>query len=81
MQNELIELIKENLVEILPDVEKNNISINDNFTDLGANSVDRGELITITLERLNLNIPRIEFAGAQTIVDLADLIIKKNIKL
>lgn len=78
MQNEIIELIKENLVEILPDVEKNNISINDSLTELGANSVDRGELITITLERLNLNIPRIEFAGAQTIVDLADLIIKKK---
>lgn len=78
MRNKVITLIKNNLVEIIPELEQNDIPVDETFTELGANSVDRGELITITLERLNLNIPRIEFADAQTITDLADLIIQKK---
>ena len=77
MKNEIIRLIKGNLIEIIPELEENSISINDTFTELGANSVDRGELITLTLERLNINMPRIEFVSAQSIADLTNLILKK----
>ena len=78
MKEEIVTIIKENLQEIIPELEGDGISLDDSFVDLGANSVDRGELITLTLERLALDVPRIEFVSAQTINELADLIITKR---
>ncbi|MGB8195076.1 MAG: phosphopantetheine-binding protein [Chitinophagaceae bacterium] len=79
MKNEVVELIKGNLLEIIPELSKETISLDDSFVDLGANSIDRGELIMLTLERMELNVPRIEFVSAQTINQLADLILEKRL--
>lgn len=80
MKNEIVQLIKANLVEIIPELEGENISLDDTLVDLGANSIDRGELIMLTLERLELDVPRIEFVNARTINELADLIMEKKTK-
>lgn len=80
-KNEIVHLIKENLVEIIPELAGEEIAVDETLVDLGANSVDRGELITLTLERLNLDISRIEFVSAQTISELADLIVEKKTPL
>ena len=80
MRNEIIELIKENLIEIIPELRDTVLSLDESLVNLGADSVDRGELITLTLERLNLNVSRIEFAGAKSICELADIIVKKQEK-
>ncbi|MCR6643006.1 MAG: phosphopantetheine-binding protein [Sporocytophaga sp.] len=77
MKNQIIGLIKENLIEIMPELEGQEISVEDTLVDIGANSIDRGELITLTLERLNLEVSRIEFAKAQSIKDLADMMAEK----
>ena len=77
MKPKIEQLIRDILIEIIPEMSDQEISPNDSFTELGANSVDRGELITLVLERLQLNVPRIEFAGAQTINELTDLITEK----
>lgn len=81
MKDQIIHLIKRNLVEIIPELEGEEIAVDETLVDLGANSVDRGELITLTLERLNLDISRIEFVSAQTINELADLIVEKKTPL
>lgn len=78
MKNQILELIKENLIEIIPELKGTEISYDETLVDLGANSIDRGELITLTLERLDLEISRIEFVSAQTIGELADLILEKQ---
>jgi len=75
-KEQVIELIKTNLAEIMPELEGTQININDPLVDIGANSIDRGELIALTLETLNLEVSRIEFAKAQTIDELADLVHK-----
>jgi polyketide biosynthesis acyl carrier protein len=73
MKDKVVNLIKSNLEEIIPELEGHEISADETLVSLGANSLDRGELITLTLERLGLDVPRIEFARAQTINELADL--------
>lgn len=77
MKTQILNTIKTNLLEIMPELEGEEISVNETLVDLGANSVDRGELITLTLERLNLEASRIDFVGASTIDELADLILLK----
>ncbi len=78
MKEEIIILIKENLLEIIPELEGHPIDITSDLVELGANSIDRGELITLTLERLDADISRIEFVGAKTIEELAELITQKT---
>ena len=74
----IITLLKDHLIEIIPELEGESINMDETLLDLGTNSVDRGELITLTLEKLDLDISRIEFVGAQTLNELADLIIEKS---
>jgi polyketide biosynthesis acyl carrier protein len=77
MKQEIIKTIRKNLADIIPELVEPDISADTSFTDMGANSIDRSELIMLTLEHFNLNIPRIEFVGANTINQLADLIDSK----
>ncbi len=77
MKNNIVNLIRENLLEIIPELTEETVSNDTTLVDLGANSLDRGELITLTLEKLDLDISRIEFVGAQNINELADLITEK----
>jgi len=78
MKQEIASLIRENLLEIMPELNDEKFSDDDSFVELGANSIDRGELITLTLEKLNLDVPRIEFVSAQTIDQLAELMAEKS---
>ncbi|MCH2224501.1 MAG: acyl carrier protein [Crocinitomicaceae bacterium] len=78
MQEELKGIIRENLIEIIPELEGEDFTNDETFVDLGANSLDRGELITLTLETIELEISRIEFVKAKTINELADLIAEKR---
>lgn len=74
---ELMSLLRGILLDIIPELERGEISEEETLRDLGANSVDRGELITLTLEKLELDIPRVELAGAQTLREIADILIEK----
>lgn len=76
MKEQIVSIIRENLMEIMPELEGQNISNDETFVNLGANSIDRGELIMLTLEKLNLEVPRIEFVSANTINELATLVVK-----
>lgn len=78
MKEQVITVIKNNLLEILPELEDIDFSMDDIFSELGADSVDRGELITLTLEVLELDIPRVDFVRAKTGNELADLILAKT---
>ncbi|WP_166923276.1 phosphopantetheine-binding protein [Flavobacterium poyangense] len=77
MKNQIIEQIRENLIDIIPELEGTTISNDETLLNIGANSIDRAELIALTLEQLEKEIPRIELAGAQTINELAELIASK----
>lgn len=62
--------------EILPELEEHQFTAEDSLRDLGANSVDRSEIIMMVLEELELNVSLIEFAKAANIGELAEIIQK-----
>lgn len=72
-KSEIISLIKSNLAEVLPDLDEGEIDVHETLMNLGANSVDRAELVAITLDSLSLNVPFYKFASARNIAELADL--------
>jgi polyketide biosynthesis acyl carrier protein len=75
MDNEAIfKLIVEQTRELLPELQDHAFQRSDSLEDLGANSVDRSEILTMTLEALGLNVPVVAFHGSKNIGELADMI-------
>ncbi|WP_028559339.1 acyl carrier protein [Paenibacillus pinihumi] len=63
--------------ELLPELEDYTFQFTDRLADLGANSVDRAEIVMMTMESLSLQIPRVELFGASNIGELVDIIYDK----
>jgi len=64
--------------EVIPELEGHAFQPDDRLVDLGANSIDRAEIVTMTLEALSLPIPRVELSEAKNIGELARIIYEKS---
>ncbi|MBW8688277.1 acyl carrier protein [Chitinophaga rhizophila] len=73
----IFELIVKHTREVIPELEGHAFSRTDALKELGANSVDRAEIVQLTLEALSLDVPKIELFGAQNIDQLVDLFYEK----
>ena len=69
--------IQEHLLEVLPELQIKTLQDSDRLADLGANSVDRADIVMMTMESFDLDIPRIELFGAQNIGELVTLFEQK----
>ena len=77
-QTKVFEIIIGHAREVVPTLENHKFQQNDSLKALGANSMDRADIIMMTLESLNLNIPLIEMAKADNIGELAGIIHAKS---
>lgn len=66
--------LKNSLYEVFPEFINYNLQENDSLRDLGANSIDRAEIITLTLSHLKINISLVEFAKSKNIKEIIDVI-------
>ena len=76
-KDEIFELIVRHSREVVPELETHEFKHNDRLSDLGANSMDRADVVMMTMEALSLQIPRVELFGAQNIGELAELFYEK----
>ncbi|EJQ38410.1 hypothetical protein IEE_05051 [Bacillus cereus BAG5X1-1] len=76
-KEDIFELITQKAIEVIPELENYSFKPNDQLADLGANSVDRAEIVMLLLESLSLQIPRIELFGVKNIGELADVLYEK----
>lgn len=76
-RDEILDLIINHSREVVPKLENHQFSPGDILADLGANSVDRSEIIMMTMEALALQVPRVELFGANNIGELADVFYEK----
>jgi polyketide biosynthesis acyl carrier protein len=73
-KKEIFEILKKNIIEVIEDVSPDAISIKGRLKDLGANSVDRMEIVTLTMEELDICVPVQKFAGIKDIKGLVDIL-------
>jgi len=73
-QDAIFETVKRNVLAVLPDVEAGQVSIDGKLADLGANSVDRADVVTLTMEDLGLTIPISEFQEVSDLRSLVELL-------
>jgi polyketide biosynthesis acyl carrier protein len=75
---EIIATIVRHAQRIVPQLEGYPFKATDSLRELGANSVDRADIIMMTLETLALNIPLSIMAKAENIGELASIIHEKS---
>jgi polyketide biosynthesis acyl carrier protein len=73
-KEEIFEVVKANTLKVLPDLLADDVTIDKNLTDLGANSVDRVEVVIYSLEELGLKVPTAELHGVRNLRALVDLL-------
>jgi polyketide biosynthesis acyl carrier protein len=73
-QTQIFELVKKNIVEILPKTQADLIVPDQSLVDLGANSVDRMEIVTLSMEDLGVKIPLMSFAKVFNIESLVEVL-------
>jgi len=73
-KQEIFQVIVSIIAEVLPDIEAQNIAMGDRIRPWAENSIDRGEILMMTMESFSLNIPMVEFITVDTFGDLVDKI-------
>ena len=71
-KQEVIQVIKSNIVDNLDDIEEKAIDVSKSMKDYGANSLDIIEVVSSSMRELAIKIPRSELADITTIDQLAD---------
>jgi polyketide biosynthesis acyl carrier protein len=71
-KEEIFNLIISHVKKLIPELEKHDFKYTDSLRELGANSIDRAEILTLTMESIDLDIPRVDLFGAKNINDLVD---------
>ncbi|MFF4407207.1 acyl carrier protein [Streptomyces sp. NPDC001262] len=75
---EVFDLVVKHTCEVMPELDGHTFAATDSLRGLGANSMDRAEIIMMTLEALSVTIPLVELAGANNVGELAKLIHDKS---
>jgi polyketide biosynthesis acyl carrier protein len=71
---EIFAIIVGHAREVMPGLDDHQFQFSDSLRSLGANSIDRSEIIMLTLESLSLSVPLIQLAKAENMGELAALI-------
>ena len=79
-REEIFNLITRHTSDVLPSLADHNFASTDSLKDLGANSIDRSEIVMMVLDSLSLSIPLIETMKAGNIGELAELLHAKITK-
>ena len=77
-KEDIFTLITQNAREIMPQLESHEFQWTDSLRALGANSIDRSEIVMMTLEAMALDIPLAETIHAENIGALAALLHEKS---
>lgn len=74
-REEVFKEIVGNIYDILPELEGAEITEVDSLKEIGANSIDRADIIMSTLEKFELKIPMVKFGEAKNIGDIVSVIV------
>ncbi|HEU5333222.1 MAG TPA: phosphopantetheine-binding protein [Actinocrinis sp.] len=73
-EQDVFEVVRRNTLEVLPEVRADLVRIDGTLTDLGANSIDRADIVTMSMEALGITVPIREFQAVRDIQSLVDLL-------
>lgn len=80
-KEQIFKLIVTHACEVIPRLETHAFTETDSLRELGANSIDRSEIVMMTLEAINLDMPLAETLKAGNIGGLAQLLADRKASL
>lgn len=72
--DEVYEVVKQQITKVLPSVSPDMIHADASLKDLGADSVDRADISTMSMEQLGLRLPLVELGKVANIRGLIELL-------
>ncbi|MDE9482425.1 acyl carrier protein [Xenorhabdus bovienii] len=73
-KHQIFSIVTENIKTVLPFLKDHKFNDSDRLVDLGANSVDRVEIVAMTLEDIALHLPLLETSSANNLGELVDFL-------
>ncbi len=77
-KNEVFEVIKQNIVKVLPGISKEQVDIGKSLSELGANSIDRMEVVVLSMESIGIKFPLVELAEIKNLEGLVEFFYNKS---
>jgi len=77
-KDKIFEVLIDNICQVLPKLKGHEFIYSDRLKDLGANSIDRSEIVIMTLESLALKVPLIDIAAANNLGELTDILYERQ---
>lgn len=77
-ETKIFEIIRNNIIDILPGVDAAQITLAHSLKELGANSIDRMEIVVATMEAIGVKMPLTELARVENIQGLVAVLSAKN---
>lgn len=68
-------VVKDAISDVLPDVDSGAVRIEQNLKSLGANSIDRTEIVMLSMEKLGIKLPLVSFGGVENIEEMVNVIV------
>lgn len=76
-KEQVFTILKQNIVDVVPELANRTITLDDSLRELGANSIDRAEILIKTMASLRLHVPLIDFGHAKNINELVTIFLEK----
>lgn len=73
-EHDIFQTVRNVTLEVLPFLSADDVTIDKSLKDLGANSIDRAEVVTISMEKLGVKIAMLEFGKAKNLRDLVGVL-------
>ncbi|WP_238651992.1 acyl carrier protein [Paenibacillus piscarius] len=73
-KDQVLEIMRTKMLDILPDLPAERIRREVSMKELGANSIDRFDIISDTMEELNIRIPLLHFGSLKNIGEVVDFL-------
>lgn len=75
-RDEIMRVLAENVAKVLPDVTERMVREAEQLADLGANSLDRMDIVVGTMDDLQIRVPTLEVGSAKDIDSLVSVLLR-----
>jgi polyketide biosynthesis acyl carrier protein len=73
-QERILAAVRRHTLRVLPDLDPEAVTVGTSLAELGCNSIDRAEIVTLTMEELDVTVPVVEFAQVHNLRTLVDVL-------
>jgi polyketide biosynthesis acyl carrier protein len=74
MDAQILAAIRRNVTTVVPEIAAGDVVADRSLAELGCNSIDRAEIVTLTMEELGIDVPLSELRPGRDIGALIDLL-------